>query len=163
MKENFEYNTSMERKQIPTKSGESIIFTIPDTGTRTGVPFKRRHRHTKSGFTYKANEDRTDEKIIVSSFLSQYIPDKILTVPISICVDVHRLPASSMSQKKKMDIYGEYDLRKPDLTNIVKQIEDALNCLIYKDDSQICEIFAAKTYSHETKVKVIITLLEDQE
>lgn len=39
-------------------------------------------------------------------------------------------------------------LKKPDLSNLVKAVEDALTGLIYKDDSQITHIEARKQYAN---------------
>jgi Holliday junction resolvase RusA-like endonuclease len=43
---------------------------------------------------------------------------------------------------------------KPDLSNVVKAIEDALNGAVYVDDSQIIQIHASRWYSAEPYVVV---------
>jgi len=47
---------------------------------------------------------------------------------------------------------------KPDVDNILKQLLDAMNGIVYTDDSQIVEIKASKWYSK--KDEVIITIEE---
>lgn len=41
-----------------------------------------------------------------------------------------------------------YPSVRPDLSNHIKQVEDALNGLAFTDDSQIVKITALKTYAH---------------
>jgi Holliday junction resolvase RusA-like endonuclease len=54
---------------------------------------------------------------------------------------------------------GEYKTSRPDLSNIVKSIEDGLNGIAYKDDSQIVILEAEKRYAERNYVKVEITEL----
>ena len=41
----------------------------------------------------------------------------------------------------------DFPTKKPDIDNIEKIIEDALNGLAYKDDSQIVEVFKRKIWT----------------
>ena len=50
----------------------------------------------------------------------------------------------------------ERPTKKPDLSNIVKGIEDALNGLAYKDDSSIVYLCVTKYYSDVARVEVIL-------
>lgn len=45
---------------------------------------------------------------------------------------------------------------KPDLTNYVKAIEDAMNGIVYRDDSQIVSILASKSYSKTPMLNVSV-------
>nr|WP_286673097.1 RusA family crossover junction endodeoxyribonuclease [Bacillus subtilis] len=45
---------------------------------------------------------------------------------------------------------------KPDVDNYVKGVKDALNHLIYKDDSQVVDLKVSKFYSEEPRVEVMI-------
>lgn len=40
---------------------------------------------------------------------------------------------------------------KPDLSNIIKAIEDGCNGVVYRDDSQICSMTAVKRYTSEDR------------
>lgn len=51
---------------------------------------------------------------------------------------------------------------KPDLSNIVKHIEDVMQGLFYADDKQICSLSASKHYSESPCVKIAL-LCEDAE
>jgi Holliday junction resolvase RusA-like endonuclease len=50
---------------------------------------------------------------------------------------------------------GQAHIKKPDLDNIIKQL-DALNGIVYKDDSQLCFISAWKMYSIEPRLEITI-------
>lgn len=45
---------------------------------------------------------------------------------------------------------------KPDASNVVKGIEDALNGLVYKDDSQITRLHATKEYGDPPRVEIVL-------
>jgi len=45
---------------------------------------------------------------------------------------------------------------KPDLSNLLKLIEDVLQPSFYVDDSQVCEIYAEKMYGQRPNTAVII-------
>lgn len=47
--------------------------------------------------------------------------------------------------------------KAPDLSNLIKAIEDSLNKIVYVDDKQIVEIKAKKQYSDRDKITVIIS------
>jgi len=52
-----------------------------------------------------------------------------------------------------------YCTAKPDLSNLVKAIEDALNKIAYNDDAQISELIARKVYAETEETVVTITPL----
>lgn len=53
--------------------------------------------------------------------------------------------------------------KKPDCSNIVKGIEDALNGMIWKDDAQIVTLIVRKWYSESPRAIVEVTPLEREE
>lgn len=71
------------------------------------------------------------------------------------------IPAS-LSEKKKAELCGEWHTRKPDCSNILKSVEDALNKIAYHDDGQICAGEYYKIYSDCPRVEVIIERLESR-
>jgi Holliday junction resolvase RusA-like endonuclease len=75
-----------------------------------------------------------------------------------ICLPV---PAS-WSQKKKDAAYLGKVLPtvKPDASNILKSVEDAMNNVVYKDDCQLCEISLRKVYSQHTGVRITVRPLD---
>lgn len=53
------------------------------------------------------------------------------------------------SKKQREALQGAYRDSKPDLSNLIKFVEDALNGILWKDDAQIGEIVARKIFSSE--------------
>jgi len=61
------------------------------------------------------------------------------------------VPKSFSKRKRSAVIEGTiYPTTRPDLSNIVKLIEDALNGIYYRDDSQFCHVTVEKRYAVET-------------
>jgi Holliday junction resolvase RusA-like endonuclease len=59
----------------------------------------------------------------------------------------------SLSKKKRESLMGQYHIKKPDTDNLIKTVKDALNEVLYKDDSIICEVEAKKIYSDNPRVE----------
>lgn len=60
-------------------------------------------------------------------------------------------PSRRESYKKRYHIF------KPDLSNLIKFIEDCATGIVYHDDCLISSISAQKLYDHDTRTEVIIT------
>ena len=80
------------------------------------------------------------------------------------CLDIlacFEVPKSKSKKFRERALLGlERPTKKPDLSNIVKGIEDALNGLAYKDDSSIVFLSVAKCYSEVPRVEVILREIE---
>ncbi len=70
---------------------------------------------------------------------------------------------SSMSKKRReLANAGLYrPTTKPDADNYAKSICDALNQVIWKDDSQIVEMRVSKSYSEQPRIEVMVDKLEE--
>lgn len=68
------------------------------------------------------------------------------------------IPASWSQRKREAAMRGEIrPAKRPDLSNIVKQVEDAFNGVVYRDDSLIVEYGKLrKVYSGQPKIVVAI-------
>lgn len=82
------------------------------------------------------------------------------------CLDIlafFEVPKSKSKKFKERALMGlERPTKKPDLSNIIKGIEDALNGLAYKDDSSIVFLSIAKYYSEVPRVEVILQECEKE-
>lgn len=76
--------------------------------------------------------------------------------PIHLAVKAYIPIPKSFSKKKRAEALAGrlYSTSKPDLTNVVKLVEDALNEFIYKDDKQICWGTQSKRYSNRPRLWV---------
>jgi Holliday junction resolvase RusA-like endonuclease len=57
------------------------------------------------------------------------------------------------------DIAPEWHTGKPDVSNLAKFVEDALNGTYWKDDSRICDLSATKIYGDQPHILIQITKL----
>ena len=80
------------------------------------------------------------------------------------CLDImafFEVPKSKSKKFKERALLGlERPTKKPDIDNIVKALQDALNGLAYKDDSSIVFLSVAKCYSEVPRVEVILREIE---
>lgn len=68
------------------------------------------------------------------------------------------IPKSKSKRFREAALKGdERPTKKPDLSNIIKGIEDALNGLVYKDDACIVNLSCEKFYSDNPRVEVFVT------
>lgn len=51
---------------------------------------------------------------------------------------------------------------KPDASNVLKAVEDAMNGIVYRDDSQIAEVSVSKVYDPAGRASVQVTITEIQ-
>lgn len=54
----------------------------------------------------------------------------------------------------------KYPITRPDLTKLIRCVEDALIGLVYQDDSIITEQYCKKTYSKNFSVRIIIEKID---
>ncbi len=87
------------------------------------------------------------------------------SVPLSLFVLIRVAPPASVSKKTRAAMLaGEIrPAKKPDLSNIVKAIEDGANVVAYTDDALIVRLSAVKTYAEAPGVDVKVQPLEPQE
>ena len=95
-------------------------------------------------------------KALVRQCASQNAPEEPLDGAVALVVQIFRSVPKSWSKKKREDAYAGliWPTTKPDVSNIVKGIEDALNGIWYKDDSQIVNEHIVKRYAREPGVIV---------
>ncbi len=65
--------------------------------------------------------------------------------PIMMFVEFWMPRPKSITSKKRRNFSRPHD-KKPDLSNLLKGVEDAVNGLLYRDDSQVWRIDATKRY-----------------
>ena len=97
------------------------------------VKGQARPRISKNGrFLYKPPDDRKHERRIKEAYINsggKHFGDK----PLMMIVISHRMLPRSYPKK----VTSEPDTLKPDASNILKAVEDALNGIAYDDDKQI--------------------------
>lgn len=74
------------------------------------------------------------------------------------CVDVCKPLLKSFSKAKREAAINQeiLPIGRPDVDNYAKGVKDALNGIMYKDDSQITKLTVRKYYAEQPKVVVKI-------
>lgn len=128
---------------------KTVNFVIAGIPVAKGRPRFRVFR----GFvqSYTPAKTKLAEKAIKEEFQKSYPDfDKPFNGPIRLTVRFFMPVPESISKKKKSLLYGKSHTKKPDLDNLVKTVCDALNGVVWNDDSQIVELYETKQYALES-------------
>lgn len=109
-----------------------------------------------TGHTYTPPETTRYEAIIKHSAGVVMAGRPPLEVAVNVRVDVHVPIAASWSQKKqRAALAGEIlPTGKIDIDNYIKIAFDALNGIVFRDDSQIVGVAATKRYSDRPRMEI---------
>jgi len=108
-----------------------ITVTIP------GKPFAWRRARSQGKTRFKDSETEAHEAALQAIVL-QRMPEP-LSGPLRLSVRaVFKVPASWSKKKAEAHLWRAHT-QKPDLSNIIKHLEDGLNRIAWVDDSQIAE------------------------
>ncbi len=70
------------------------------------------------------------------------------------------VPQSFSQKKRAAALAGELrPVVKPDVDNYVKSALDGLNSIVFVDDKQVVELYAAKRYCERPRLEIIVTQL----
>ncbi len=122
---------------------------------------KQRARYAKRGNfvqTYTPDKTRNYESLIKEAAIEAMGSSEPLETPVTLYLYI-RAPIPKSLPKKRIEacLNGlEKPIKKPDASNVLKSVEDAMNGVIYKDDSQIVNIHVSKVYSSVSGVDVCI-------
>jgi len=120
---------------------------------------ERARATTVNGYVrmYDPNKSK-DYKTFIKLVASEHAPKQLLEGPLSLEVKVYKPSLKSFSKKKKAAA-EEGTLRpitKPDADNYIKAVKDALKMVIWKDDSQVVDMYVSKYYSEKPRIEVMI-------
>lgn len=137
-------------------STNEIYFVIPGE-----VRPKERPRFTRSGRIFTPKKTVDYENKVKACYMTEYpfgmaFPEGALEMVLNIYVGV---PKSYSKKKKDRMICFEYPTKRPDADNQLKAVADALNGVVYTDDSQIVMVTVNKLWSEEPKAEVTIRRL----
>jgi Holliday junction resolvase RusA-like endonuclease len=131
-----------------------LTITIP------GAPVgKGRARATRGGRLYTPAKTANTEAFVKLCAM-QSLPEEyeIAVEPLFVAVEaVCDVPVSWSKKKRETALSGvSRPTGKPDLDNIAKLYCDALNGIVWKDDSQIVAMQLTKRYGHEPKTIITV-------
>jgi len=122
---------------------------------------KQRARYAKRGnhvMAYTPDKTRNYESLIKEAAIEAMGSSEPLETPVTLYLYI-RAPIPKSLPKKRIEacLNGlEKPIKKPDASNVLKSVEDAMNGVVYKDDSQIVNIHVSKVYSSVSGVDVCI-------
>lgn len=128
---------------------ENNVFICLD-----GLPtaLKRHRSCILNGRVHTYDSQKELKETVLKCVLMQLPKDfKPFTVPVEMLVEFHMSIPESISKKKKRLMKDTFHGKKPDLSNLIKFLEDVFNGVIYKDDSLIARVMASKIHSLEPK------------
>lgn len=87
---------------------------------------------------------------------AEHAPDRLIESAIGLKLFVYRpIPKSWSKKKQEQAERGEIvPTTKPDADNYLKAIKDALNGIIWRDDSQIVDVQVSKRYSVRPRIEI---------
>lgn len=127
--------------------------------TVPGAPVpKLRHRDGRNGQKYTPQKTVDYEKII-RDMARIYHKGEPTARPCSLFVTFLMPIPTSYSKKKREELLSTswHHTKKPDVTNLVKSIEDGLNGVVWVDDSQVSTVIARKLYAAEPAVHITVS------
>lgn len=143
-------------------------MTEPVTIVVMGAPVgKGRPRFTRGGHAYTPDKTRTYEQSVAWAAKSEMGSRAPIDGPVQMYFRaVFEIPKSWPEKKRTDAILGVIrPTGKPDIDNLIKAM-DALNGIVFRDDSQITEISGSKRYGTQAfvtvTVKPIIGAVTDQ-
>ena len=122
---------------------------------------KQRARYARRGNfvqTYTPDKTRNYEALIKEAATEAMGSSEALQTPVSLYLYI-RVPIPASATKKRLQAIAsgeEKPTKKPDASNILKSVEDAMNSVVYKDDSQIVNIHISKVYSSVPGVDICV-------
>ena len=127
-----------------------------------GVPVpKGRARYVRRGnhiSTYTPEKTRTYETLIKDAARQAMGVSEPLETPVSLYLYI-RVPIPASATKKRLQAIAdgsEKPTKKPDASNVLKSVEDGMNGVVYKDDSQIVNIHVTKVFSSFPGVDICV-------
>ena len=122
-----------------------VVEGIPVAKARARVVMRGKY---PGAYTPKASKDYETLFAIAAKSAMNKENLKIIETPCDLFVRFY-LPIPVSTSKKKTELMRTGEIRhakKPDLDNLLKQICDAMNGIVWKDDSQVVRIVASKHY-----------------
>ena len=133
-----------------------VMFSVEGTPIGKGRPkFARRGNFVS---TYTPTKTRDYESLIAEAARIAMSTAEPLKTPVAAYIYITVPIPQSYSKKRSAACLdgSERPCKKPDCDNIVKAFLDAMNKIVYEDDSQIVSIHATKRYGLIGMVEVLV-------
>ena len=137
---------------------QKLMFEIPGSPVGQGRPkFSTINGHAKAYDPEKSRNYKAYVRLLATQAMKEN-DFEMITGACAIKIWAYfDIPKSKSKKFKEAALASkERPTKKPDADNIVKAILDALNGLMYKDDSCIVELSCVKYYSDVPRVEVYV-------
>lgn len=118
-----------------------------------------RHRSSSSNGGFLYDPSRGLKKWVVEQIMSK-LPKDFVPIEKSIMIRMDFFRQTPMGFSKKDKVLAELGIKansgRPDVDNYIKLVQDALNKVMYKDDSMIVDIHGRKFYSCKPRVELFV-------
>jgi Holliday junction resolvase RusA-like endonuclease len=130
-------------------------FTVEGTPIGKGRPKFARRGNFVSTYTPTKTRDYEDIIKIEARRVMPFIP---LETSVAVFVYIAVPVPVSYSKKRKIDCLAgiEKPMKKPDIDNVAKCFLDAMNGIVYVDDSQVVSLHVTKVYGTVGQVEVMV-------
>lgn len=122
------------------------------------IAWKRARMAGKRFFDPQIKEKNAIRMLILNALED----DMPYTKGLKITVEYQMSVPKSWSSKRRLNALDRPHLYTPDLSNLIKFLEDTLNEIVWKDDKIIYEIHARKVYADEEKTRFMIQGYNEQ-
>ena len=108
--------------------------------------------------TYTPTKTRDYEDLIKDSARQAMGSAEILETPVTVAIYITvPIPASYSKKRTEACLSGsERPIKKPDIDNVAKCFLDAMNEIVYKDDTQVLTLHIKKVYGTVGMVEVMV-------
>jgi len=108
--------------------------------------------------TYTPTKTRDYEDLIKDAARKAMGSNELLETPVTVAIYITvPIPQSYSKKRTEACLSGsERPIKKPDIDNVAKCFLDAMNEVVYKDDTQVLTLHIAKVYGTVGMVEVMV-------
>lgn len=136
----------------------SFMVTYLVEGTPVGKGRPRFARRGNFVSTYSPTKTRDYEDLIKDAARKAMGSNELLETPVTVAIYI-TVPIPSSYSKKRTEAClsgSERPIKKPDIDNVAKCFLDAMNEIVYKDDTQVLTLHITKVYGTVGMVEVMV-------
>lgn len=144
----------------PSQDGQCVAFLVPGKPVGKGRPRAAKRGKHITLYTPEATAIYESTVALVASQAMAGQP--LITAPVDVVMRIMLpVPASWSNRKRDAALGGSLiPTTKPDMDNVIKAIFDAINGVVWGDDTQVADLQVRRRYGAVPGVSVIISALE---
>jgi Holliday junction resolvase RusA-like endonuclease len=136
----------------------TFMVTYQVEGNPVGKGRPRFARRGNFVSTYSPTKTRDYESVIKDAAQKAMGSNELLETPVTVAIYI-TVPIPSSYSKKRTEAClngSERPIKKPDIDNIAKCFLDAMNQVVYLDDTQVLTLHVTKVYGTVGMVEVMV-------